>query len=87
MISQNEVSVLETPKSKKLLDEAVTEDNTPVSVEPEESNFSNAPFEAFEKQPCDWNISLKGDGIEAMNRHTGKIFEGSMADFNAAFKQ
>ena len=56
--------------------EETTDDIKPPEVEIKQ-------FLGVELTPCNWTISQNGDNISAINTISGRVFEGSMKQFNS----
>ena len=61
-----------------------TTTTTPASTTPAAPPV--APFVGGELSPCNWNITPEGTGIVAQNNDTGRIYSGSMEDFNSLLR-
>ena len=51
------------------------------NIKPPEDEIKQ--FLGVELTPCNWIISQDGDNISAVNTISGRVFEGSMKQFNS----
>ena len=51
------------------------------NIKPPEDEIKR--FLGVELTPCNWIISQDGDNISAVNTISGRVFEGSMKQFNS----
>ena len=61
--------------------EETTNIKPPEDIKPPEVEIKQ--FLGVELTPCNWIISQDGDNISAVNTISGRVFEGSMKQFNS----
>ena len=86
VVKQEEAMKLEVVKQEEAKQETPVkqeEAKQETPVEPTGKPNDDKAFSARERVPSDWEINAAdGDAIYARNNSTGRVFEGTIAEFN-----